>query len=138
TWREELLLVSGLMKPRRPGLRSLLGDYHRRALNCPQRAQRCFLHLGHSPEPCDIEPFIGPVASQRPHQLGALDVPHLDGTILPATDQQTAIGANFERMASSLMSLAHRQTLPTMFLPTSLGSISSSSLHQVSVRLPRY
>src|SRR6266700_952859 len=138
TWREELLLVSRSMKPRRPGLRSLLGDCHRRALNCPQRAQRCFLHLGHPPEPCDNEPFIGPVASQRPHQLGALDVPHLDGTILPATDQQTAIGANFERMDSSLMSLAHRQTLPTLCLPPAQGPIALSTHQQVSARIPCY
>src|SRR5258708_21000401 len=98
-----LLLVSRLMKSRRPGLRSLLGDCHRRALNCPQRAQCCFLRLGHSPDPCDIEALVGAVASQRPHQFGALDVPHLDGTILPPTDRQTAIGPHLEPMAISFM-----------------------------------
>src|SRR5258708_4954407 len=87
------------------------------ALNCPQRAQCCFLRLGHSPDPCDIEALVGAVASQRPHQLGALDVPHLDGTILPATDQQTAIGADLKRVDGSLMRLSHCQTCPTLYLP---------------------
>src|SRR5258708_28891044 len=109
-----LLLVSRLMKSRRPGLRSLLGDCHRRALNCSQRAQRCFLRLGHSPDPCDIEALVGAVASQRPHQIGALDVPHLDGTILPSTDQQTAIRATLQRIDRFFMSFAYHQTLTSL------------------------
>ncbi len=44
-------------------LRSFLGEVHRSVLNGPQRVQRRLLCLGHSLDPRDIEPLVGPVAS---------------------------------------------------------------------------
>ena len=56
TWREELLLVSRLMKSRLPGLRSLLGDCHRRASIAPNARSVAFC--------ASVTPLI-PVISRR-------------------------------------------------------------------------
>src|SRR2546422_195377 len=59
-------------------------------LESPQRKQRGFLGWSESLCSGNIESFVGSVALQGTYQLGALQVPHLDGTILTATGQQRA------------------------------------------------
>jgi hypothetical protein len=54
------------MKLPRPELGCVLGVVHSSVLNRPQRAQRRLLRLRHSPDPRDIESFVGPVTSQCP------------------------------------------------------------------------
>src|SRR2546427_12748274 len=95
----------------------MLGDWRRNVLRRPERTQRGLLRLGQSPDPRDIEALVGSVALQRPHQLSALQVPHLDSTILTTTGQQTTIGADLKRVDSSLMRLPHCQAFPTLYLP---------------------
>src|SRR6202043_1614302 len=58
-----------------------------------QRKERGFLGWGESLRPADIEPFVGSVALQRPHQLSTLQVPHLESTILTTTGEQPTIRA---------------------------------------------
>ena len=62
-------------KPQRPGLGSVLGAVHRSVLNCPQGTQRGLLRLRQALDPCDIQPLIGSVASQRAQRLAPLEVP---------------------------------------------------------------
>src|SRR5947208_1101772 len=51
----------------------------------PQRTQRRLLRLGQAPDPRDIEPLVGAVASQRAERLATLEVPERDGPVIPAT-----------------------------------------------------
>ena len=55
----------------------------RSLLNRSQHSQRRFLRLGHSPDPRDSEPLVGPVAPQRAQVLAALGVPHLNDMSSP-------------------------------------------------------
>src|SRR5436305_853199 len=80
--------------------------------NCTQSAQRGFLRLSESFHFCDVEPFVGPVAPQRAQELTALEVPHLDGSIIAATGQLTAIGADLDRLDRPLMHFSHPHTVP--------------------------
>ena len=56
-------------------------------LDGPQGPQRRLLRLGQAPRSSDIEPLIRPIMTQRPQQLGALEVPYLDGIVIAATGQ---------------------------------------------------
>ena len=77
--------------PWEPDLGSVLGAVHGSILNGPQGTQRCLLRLGHSPDPRDIEPLVGPVAPQRAEMLATLQVPERDGPIIPTTGQRAPI-----------------------------------------------
>src|SRR6266699_1594742 len=105
------------MKLWRPELGSVLHAWHRGALNRPQRTQRRLLCLGHSPDTRDIESLVGPVSPQCSQMLGALQIPHLDSAIIPATGQHLPIGAHSERLDRALMPLMHRQALPALHVP---------------------
>src|SRR5205823_13287785 len=105
-------------------------------LYCPYRSKCRFLCLSQSPCSSDIEPLIGPVASQRAQQLSALEVPYLDGIVIPATGQEMPIGAYPERLDSSGMSLAHRHALSSLHVPPAEYPIAPSTNEQVSALTP--
>src|SRR6266581_8128151 len=67
-------------------------------LNCPQRTQGGLLCLGQAQDPGDIEPLVGAVGAQRAQQLSALNVPYLDGIVIPTTGQEMPVGAYPERL----------------------------------------
>src|SRR2546422_10551757 len=114
---------------RRPDLRSLLGDCHRRALNSSQRTQRGLLRLGQAPDPCDLEPLVGAVASQCAQMLATLQVPDSDGPVLPAAGQPAPIGTHLERLHGPLMRLLHPHALPTLDLPPAYHPVTASTDH---------
>ena len=105
-------------------------------LESSQCKERGFLGRGKSLCPGNIESFVGSVALQRAHQLGALQVPHLDRPILTTTGEQLTIGADLEGVDSSLMRLSHRQALSALRLPPAQTSIILSTHQLISTHIP--
>src|SRR6266566_2795018 len=105
-------------------------------LNRTQGSQRGFLRLGESLHSCDIEPFVGPVAPQRPQQLATFEVPHLDGTVIAATGQPGAIGADRERLNRSLVRFSQSHALPTSYVPPAQHPIAVPTNQQRVARAP--
>src|SRR5256885_952577 len=100
-------------------------------LYCPQRSKCRFLCLSQSPRSSDIEPLVGPVTSQRTQQLSALEVPYLDGIVIPATGQEMPIGAYPQRLDSGVMALAHPHALSSLHVPPAQYPIATSTHEQV-------
>src|SRR3989442_1404244 len=96
-------------------------------LHCPQRTQRCLLRLSQALDPSNIEALVGPVAPQRPHMLAALEIPDVDGPVLPATGQPAAIGTHLERMHRPLMGLLHPHALPALHVPPAQPAVTPST-----------
>src|SRR5206468_550324 len=84
----------------------------------------------------DIESLVGPVAPQRSQVLAVLKIPHLDGTVIAATGQHAAIGADPERLDRSLMRLSHHHTLPTLHVPPAKHPVAASTDQQISQLTP--
>src|SRR5947209_8077475 len=85
--------------------------------NRTQCSQRGFLRLGESFHSGDNEPFVGPITPQGPQQLAPFQVPYLDGPVIAATGQSTAIGTDSERLDCPLMPLTHPHMLPALYVP---------------------
>src|SRR5260370_37364794 len=86
-------------------------------LNRSQRSERGSLCVCQALHPADIEALVRLVTPQCAPKLAALQIPHLDRAIIPATDQALAIWAALERLDRPLMGLAHPHTLPTLQVP---------------------
>src|SRR6266700_3086146 len=123
-------------KPRRLDLGRVLGTAARLVLNGPQRSQCRDPGLGQPLHPCNVEPFVGSVATQCAQQLSALEVPDVDGVVIPATGQQMPIGAYPKRLDCSVMSLAHRYALSSPHVPPAQYPIAPSTHQQVSALTP--
>ena len=76
-------------------------------LDRSQRSQRGFLRLGESLRRGDIEPFVGTVTPQRPQMFAALEIPDVDGPVVPATGEPAPIGTQLQRLHRPLMRPAH-------------------------------
>src|SRR2546425_1379354 len=115
------------MQPRRPDLGSVLGAVPGSILNGPQGTQRDLLSLGQSPDPRDIEPLVGAVASQRAQMLATLQIPECDGPVLPATGQSASIGTHLERLHRPLMRFSLPHALPAVHLPPAQPAVAAST-----------
>ncbi len=96
-------------------------------LNRPQRSQRGSLCVCQALHPADIQSLVRPVTPQRPPKLAALQIPHLDRAIIPATDQPLAIRAALERLDRPLMGLAHPHALPMPQVPPTQHAIAAAT-----------
>src|SRR2546423_813591 len=105
-------------------------------LNRTQASQRGDLGLGESFHSGDSEPFVGPVAPQPPQPLATLKIPHLDGTLIAATGEPVAIGADLERLDRPLMPLALHQAFPTVYVPPAKPTVTVPTDQQLSARAP--
>src|SRR5712692_4130689 len=114
----------------------MLGAVRSPVLHCPQGAQRGLLRLGQAPDACDIEPLVGPVASQRAERLATLQVPERNDSVIPTTGQNAAIGTHLERLDRPLMSFSHPHALPALPLPPAHPAVTTSTEHQLSTRSP--
>src|SRR5689334_6273717 len=90
---------------------------------CTQCVQGGFLFCRESFGSRDIEAFIGTIAAEGTHQLGALHSPQLDGAIISTTGDQAAIGTHLHCMNGILMALKDVQDLPMVHVPPAHGSI---------------
>src|SRR6266699_5495186 len=100
-----------------PDLGSVLGTVHGSILNRPQGAQRRLLRLGHSPDPRDIEPLIGPVAPQGAQMFATVQIPEGNGPVVPATGQPAPIGTHLEPLHRSLMRSPYPYALFALDIP---------------------
>src|SRR6266481_5275259 len=116
----------------------LLGAVHGSILNGPQGTQRGLLRLGHAPDPRDLEPLVGAVASQRAQMLATLQVPDVDGPIIAATGQPAPIGTHLERLHGPLMRLLHPHALPTLDLPPAQPAVTVSTDQPLPTGSPDY
>ena len=98
-----------------------------RFLSRPQGAQRCLLRLGHSPDSRDIEPVVGPVASQRAEMLATVQVPERDDPVIAATGQRAVIGTHLERLDCPLMRLSHSHALSMLQAPSAQHTVPASA-----------
>src|SRR6266702_3580933 len=73
---------------------------------------------------------------QRGQEFGALQVPHLDGTVIAATGEQTTIRADPKRLDRSLMPFSHPYTLPALYVPPAQHSVAASTDQQLSTLTP--
>src|SRR2546425_8702414 len=109
---------------------------HKSALNGPQRAQRCLLRLGQSPDPGDSESLVGSVTPQSSQLLAALQVPQGDGPVIPATGQPEAIGAPPDRTDRPLMRLSHPHALPALDIPPAQHAVTTPTDQHLPARAP--
>src|SRR4051812_38405335 len=89
------------LSPQREG--PLLVALRGSILNSPQGPQGGDLGLGQSSDARDSEALVGPVTAQRAHMLATLELPEVDGSVIPTTGQQLPIGTLPEREDRSLM-----------------------------------
>src|SRR5713101_626315 len=113
-----------------------LSPSHRSALNRTQREQRCLLRLGQSPDPVDSKSLVGSVTPQSPQLLPALEVPQVNGPVIPATGQPAAIGTSPERTDRPLMRLSHPHALPALHIPPAQHAVTTPTDQQVPARAP--
>src|SRR5713226_6199472 len=68
--------------------------------------------------------------------FAALQLPDVDSTVIPATDQPLAIRAALERLDRPLMRFSHPHALPAVHLPPAHHPVTASTEHQLSTRSP--
>src|SRR5579864_2459070 len=68
--------------------------------------------------------------------LAALKIQHLDGIVVPATGQSTAIGTHPERLDRTLMLLPNRQALPVLHVPPVHAPIAAATDQPCAIRTP--
>src|SRR5260221_7978330 len=68
--------------------------------------------------------------------LATLQIPHLNGIVVPATGQSPAIGAHPERLDRPLMPLPKRQALPALRVPPAHAPIAATTDQHRSGRTP--
>src|SRR5437660_1107039 len=106
---------------------SVLDAWFRSALHRPQRTQRDLLRLGQSPDPRDIEPLVGAVASQRAQMLAMLQIPDSDGPVIAAAGKPASIGTHLERLHRPLMRFLLPHALPAVHLPPAQPAVAAST-----------
>src|SRR5260221_82627 len=82
--------------------------------------------------------------------LATLQIPHLNGIVVPATGQSPAIGTYSERLDRTLMPLPKRQALPALRVPPAQVPIAAApdqhpyplliarTGQKLPIRTPRY
>src|SRR5712671_2074471 len=68
--------------------------------------------------------------------LAALQIPQLNGIVVPATGQSPAIGTHPERLDRPLMLLPKRQALPVLHIPPAQVPIAAATDQHRSGRTP--
>src|SRR2546421_11801840 len=117
-------------------LGSVLRVWRRSSLNRPQLTQGRLLRLGQSLYSADIEPLVGPVAPQCPYMLTALQIPHLNSIVVPATGQSTTIETFSKRLDRPLMPLSRSPALPVLHVPPAYSPIAAATEQHLSSRTP--
>src|SRR5713101_8972451 len=93
-------------------------------LDRSQRSQRGSLCVCQALHPADIEALVRPVTPQRPQMFAALEIPDVDGPVVPATGEPAPIGTHLQRLHRSLMRPAHLYTLPMLHIPPAQHAIT--------------
>jgi len=94
------------------------------------------LRLGETPDIRDVEPLVEPIPPQCLQRLATVEVPKLDGPVIAATGQPSAIGTHLERLHRSLMRLSHPHTLATLHLPPAQRTVTASTNELLSTWAP--
>src|SRR6266480_911892 len=108
----------------------------RRFFERSQRAQRRLLHLGETSNAGNIEPLIGPVATQGAQVFAALHIPDLDGPVIATTGEPVTIGTHLERLHRPLMGFSHPHTLPVSQVPPAQLAVPASTDQHLPIGTP--
>src|SRR6266699_2834787 len=105
-------------------------------LQGPQGAQRRLLGLGQTPDAGDVEPLVGPVATQGAQVFAAVHIPEPDGPIIAATGDSFAIGADLEGLHLPLMGFSLPQARSALQVPPAQPAITASTEQPIPDRMP--
>src|SRR5262245_15811256 len=98
--------------------------------------QTDFLCLGQSSNSRNVEPFVGPVTTQRLEMLTCLQVPKHDRTVITAACQRCPVGTSAERLYCPLIGFTHEQTFAAPYIPPAQPAIIATTDQDISDRPP--